>query len=231
MTLFDFGATMMASGSVGNPQVGTYIGQCVSMIQQYLYLCFGVDYAPRGNAKDFVPPKFHRVTDGTIQKGDIIRYGSNYGGGYGHIGMIVWSGNYMDQNGVRPLAIGKRSTPFAGIESVWRPNNGIELGGPSGNGIELGRPSGNGSWDTPVIPAGATPENGTFKASVVRNIRRAPNLGGEIVDTFDVGYTQKYDCKVEADGFMWVGWNGASGHRSWTAVRRLSDNKRYGECY
>ena len=221
MTLFDFGATMMASGSVGNPQVGTYIGQCVSMIQQYLYLCFGVDYAPRGNAKDFVPPKFHRVTDGTIQKGDIIRYGSNYGGGYGHIGMIVWSGNYMDQNGVRPLAIGKRSTPFAGIESVWRPDNGIELGGPSGNN----------SWDTHGIPTGATSENGTFLAHVNRNIRRSPSLGGEIVATFTEGSTQKYDCKVEADGFMWVSWVGASGHRNYTAVRRLSDNKRYGQCY
>lgn len=221
MTLFDFGATMMASGRVGNPQVGTYIGQCVSLIQQYLYLCFGVDYAPRGNAKDFVPPKFHRVTDGSIQKGDIIRYGANYGGGYGHIGMIVWSGNYMDQNGVRPLAIGKRSQPFENIESVWRPDNGIELGGPSGSN----------NWDTTGIPAGATPENGTFLAHVNRNIRRAPNLGGEIVATFTEGSTQKYDCKVEADGFMWVGWNGASGHRSWTAVRRLSDNKRYGSCY
>lgn len=221
MTLFDFGATMMASGRVGNPQVGTYIGQCVSLIQQYLYLCFCVDYAPRGNAKDFVPPKFHRVTDGTIQKGDIIRYGSNYGGGYGHIGMIVWSGNYMDQNGVRPLAIGKRSTPFAGIESVWRPDNGIELGGPSGTN----------SWDTQGIPAGTTPENGTFLAHVNRNIRRSPSLGGEIVATFTEGSTQKYDCKVEADGFMWVSWVGASGHRNYTAVRRLSDNKRYGQCY
>lgn len=221
MTLFDFGATMMASGRVGNPQVGTYIGQCVSLIQQYLYLCFGVDYAPRGNAKDFVPPKFHRVTDGTIQKGDIIRYGANYGGGYGHIGMIVWSGNYMDQNGVQPLAIGKRSTPFAGIESVWRPDNGIELGGPSGSN----------NWDTTGIPAGTTPENGTFLAHVNRNIRRSPSLGGEIVATFTEGSTQKYDCKVEADGFMWVSWVGASGHRNYTAVRRLSDNKRYGQCY
>lgn len=221
MTLFDFGATMMASGRVGNPQVGTYIGQCVSLIQQYLYLCFGVDYAPRGNAKDYVPPKFHRVTDGSIQKGDIIRYGADYGGGYGHIGMIVWSGNYMDQNGVRPLAIGKRSQPFGNIESVWRPDNGIELGGPSGSN----------NWDTPDIPAGAIPENGTFLAHVNRNIRRAPNLGGEIVETFTEGSKQKYDCKVEADGFMWVGWLGASGHRSWTAVRRLSDNKRYGSCY
>lgn len=221
MTLFDFGATMMASGRVGNPQVGTYVGQCVSLIQQYLYLCFGVDYAPRGNAKDFVPPKFHLVTDGTLKKGDIVRYGSNYGGGYGHIGMIVWSGVYMDQNGVRPLAIGKRDTPFPNYESVWRPDNGIEMGGPKANN----------PWDVDGIPTGATPETGTFKASVNRNIRREPNLGGEIVATFTAGATQKYDCKVEADGFMWVGWLGASGHRSWTAVRRLSDDKRYGSCY
>lgn len=220
MTLFDFGACMMASGSVGNPQVGTYVGQCVSMIQQYLYLCFGVDYAPRGNAKDFVPPKFHRVTDGSIKKGDVIRYGVDYGGGYGHIGMIVWSGNFMDQNGVRRLAIGKRSQPWPNIESVWRPDNGIELGGPTGSN----------NWDTKSIPAGAIPESATFTASVDRYIRREPNLSGEIVDTFSAGASQKYDCKVEADGFMWVGWNGASGHRSWSAVRRLSDNKRYGIC-
>jgi len=30
---------------------------------------------------------------------------------------------------------------------------------------------------------------------------------------------------------MWVSWVGASGNRNYTAVRRLSDNKRYGRCY
>lgn len=220
-TLQQFCIDALNAGQYANPQSGTYPGQCVSFVQQYLWQCFGVPYEPRGNAKDFMPPGFHRVNK-PPQKGDIIRYGANYGGGYGHVGIIADDGQFMDQNGVKSLAIGKRATPWPNYESVWRPNDGIK--------IYNDAPVGSNPWDTTAIPAGATPESATFTASVDRYIRRQPNLSGEIVGTFTAGASQKYDCKVAADGFMWVGWNGASGHRSWSAVRRLSDNKRYGTC-
>ena len=53
MNLAEFGDWGLAEKSVANPGVGTYKGQCVSLIQQYLYRVFGVSYKPRGNAKDW----------------------------------------------------------------------------------------------------------------------------------------------------------------------------------
>ena len=121
------------------------------------------------------------------------------------------------------MRVAVRNTPFSGIESVYRPDNRCVLG-------DTQPVAGN--WNTKGIPAGATPQNGTFKASVNRNIRRQPGLNGEIISTiFTAGSTQKYDCYVDVDNFRWVSWVGKSGNRNYTAVRRLSDNKRYGQCY
>lgn len=119
---------------VSNPQVGTYPGQCVSLVQQYLFQVFGVLYAARGNAKDFVPPNFARVS-GAYQAGDIIRYGAIYGGGYGHIGLIDDNGQWLDQNGVIVLHVGQRSTPFNSIESIWRPNSAFDVKTPNPGGM------------------------------------------------------------------------------------------------
>lgn len=127
----------VATSRVANPQVGTYSGQCVSLIQQYLWQVFGVPYAARGNAKDFVAPGFTRMPANTqLLPGDVVRYGSNYGGGYGHIGLIDDNGQWLDQNGARALHVGQRSAPFGGIESVWRPNNAFAIKSPTGGVAE-----------------------------------------------------------------------------------------------
>lgn len=74
------------------------------------------------------------------------------------------------------------------------------------------------------------PQNGTFKASVNRNIRwDSPD--GQIGGTFTAGSTQNYTGYIDFGNFRYVTWKGASGHQCFTAVRRLSDNKRYGECF
>lgn len=104
--------------SVATP-AGTYKGQCVSLIQQYLKQVFNIPFQARGNAKDFTPPGFVRVSN--LRPGDIVRYGANYGGGYGHIGLIDDTGAFLDQNGTRVLAVGRRSTPFSGINAIFRP--------------------------------------------------------------------------------------------------------------
>lgn len=104
--------------SVANPD-GSYKGQCVSLCQQYLKQVFNIPFRARGNAKDYVPPGFVRVS--SLKPGDIVRYGSNYGGGYGHIGLIDDTGAFLDQNGTRVLAVGRRSTPFSGINAIFRP--------------------------------------------------------------------------------------------------------------
>lgn len=222
-SLQSFTSWAKAKGVVANPN-GSYAGQCVSLVQQYLYRCYDVPYRARGNAKDFVPPKFHKVS-GNYQAGDILRYGANYGGGYGHIGLIDEIGWWLDQNGVKRRAVGTSRYPFSGWNAVYRPDSPVRA-------TDSASKASNGTnWNTKGIPAGATPQSATFRATTTRNIRRAPGLSGEIARTLDAGATVRYDCYVDADNFRWVSYVGYSGKRCYVAVRRLSDNKRYGACY
>ena len=124
-TLQSFRQWATTHSPVANPTLNVsnkYTGECVSLIQQYLNQVFGVPYAPRGHARDFVPPNFTRVTNGTRWPGDIVRYGRSYGGGYGHIGLIDDEGKFLDQNGVYARRVGRRDAPFNYIEAVFRPN-------------------------------------------------------------------------------------------------------------
>lgn len=86
-------------------QVGVpwgYRGQCVSLVQRYLNECLGYDMHPRGNAKDWVSrlqtEGIAKPVNGLPKAGDIIVYGSNYGGGYGHIAVALSSNQMFDQN-------------------------------------------------------------------------------------------------------------------------------------
>lgn len=126
-SLESFTSWAIRQGKVSNPN-GTYPGQCVSLIQQYLAQVFGIPYAPRGNAKDFVPPTFTKLPAGTQRRpGDIIRYGKNYGGGYGHIGYIDHLGRFVDQNGSAALHVGVRNAPFGNINAVFRPTRAFKV--------------------------------------------------------------------------------------------------------
>lgn len=133
MNLEKFGAWALDQGSVGNPEVGTYKGQCVSLIQQYLYRVFGVPYKARGNAKDWVrnplPDVLEKLPASTkLQPGDILVYGANYGGGYGHIALIDVNGKFFDQNGIKKLEVAYQDKPFSGYVCVLRPKNQEALG-------------------------------------------------------------------------------------------------------
>lgn len=134
MTLAEFEAWGLKEKSVANPPPNNkYKGQCVSLIQQYLYRVFDKPFKAYGNAKDWANnyPKeyFTKLQAGVALKpGDVLVYGANYGGGYGHIGIIGAQGNFYDQNGVKKLAIGYRNTPFSGYICVLRPINQEKLG-------------------------------------------------------------------------------------------------------
>lgn len=134
MNLAEFGSWALAQGSVANPPPDNWFkGQCVSLIQQYLYRVFGKPFKAYGNAKDWANnyPKdyFTKLSASTaLQKGDVLVYGSNYGGGYGHIALIDASGNFFDQNGVKKLAVGYRAKPFTGYICILRPKNQDKLG-------------------------------------------------------------------------------------------------------
>ena len=218
MSLDAFGAWALRCGAVGNPGTGTYKGQCVSLVQQYLYQCYGIPYKPRGNAASFVPPEFVRVRGG-LQPGDIVRYaGASWNGGFGHIGLIDVNGKFLDQNGTKRLAVAYRDQPFAGYSAIFRPIKRVRL------------------YDAKPAPAqpvhgGRIAQNGTFSAYINRNIRRSPSLTGEVVAVFSAGAKQRYDSYIDAAGFRWVSWIGGSGNRNYVAVKRLSDGKRYGRCY
>lgn len=168
-SLQDFTAWAVGTRVVANPN-GTYPGQCVSLVQQYLNQVFGIPYAPRGNAKDFVPPTFVRVS--SYRPGDIVRYGSNYGSGYSHIGYIDHNGVFTDQNGVKKLAVGQRSTPFSGINAIFRPTKPFTVKNP--------------------VPTGGTAT--CHKAAA--NVRALPNTSSKITSVLHNGDTFQYTGKV-----------------------------------
>ncbi len=133
MTLAEFGSWALNQGSVANPQENSFKGQCVSLIQQYLYQVFGKPFKAYGNAKDWATnyPKdyFTKVsTSSKLQPGDVLVYGSNYGEGYGHMALIDVNGKFFDQNGVKKLEVGYRDEPFTGYIAVLRPINQDKLG-------------------------------------------------------------------------------------------------------
>ena len=134
MNLQEFGSWGLKEGSVANPAPNNkYKGQCVSLIQQYLYKVFGKSFKAYGNAKDWANnyPKsyFNKLSKSTkLQPGDVLVYGSNYGGGYGHIGLIDCNGKWYDQNGIKSKKIAYRDKPFSGYVCVLRPKNQDKLG-------------------------------------------------------------------------------------------------------
>lgn len=122
-------------GGIGNPGVNTYKGECVSLIQQYLNQVFGVPYAARGHAKDFVPPTFKKVAlSSKPQAGDILRYGSRFGGGYGHIEMIDDTGSALGQNRNFNGRI-TRGAVLAGYSAIFRPTKAFNVKTPKGGGV------------------------------------------------------------------------------------------------
>ncbi len=135
MNLKQFTEWAMSQVSLANPAPNyKYKGQCVSFIQQMLYQVLGIPFQGRGNAKDWennadVLTHFNKLPSNTpLQPGDILVYGSNYGGGYGHMGLIGADGKYYDQNGIKSLAMGVANKPFNGYVCVLRSKKQIDIG-------------------------------------------------------------------------------------------------------
>lgn len=121
----------VAQGSnIGNPTVNTYKGECVSLVQQYLYQVFGIPYKARGHAKDFVPPDFTK-TSGSPKAGDILRYqlGKGGAGKLGHIGLVDDDGKFLNQNHNGDHKVYRDNVP-AGYE-IFRPTKGFTIKNPT----------------------------------------------------------------------------------------------------
>lgn len=128
MNLKEFENWALAQGSVGNPTAeGSYKGECVSLVQQYLDKVHGIPFKARGNAKDWaniVIEGFNKYApDNTLKPGDIVVYDW---GKYGHMAIITADGKSLEQNknGNRVITVGD-VTP--GYVMIHRPAN-IDLG-------------------------------------------------------------------------------------------------------
>ena len=69
-------------------------------------------------------------------------------------------------------------------------------------------------------------ENWTGVTQAVCNVRSAPNTRAEIVATYGVGQSIKYDQVWEGDGYRWISYIGVSGKRRYVAFRKLSGDTR-----
>lgn len=133
MNLKEFGDWALNQGSVANPPPNyKYLGECVSLIQQYLYRVFGIPFQAHGHAKDWaynIPNGFTKVNSNP-QKGDIVVYGANYpgSGGCGHILFIDYNGKAFEQNGAKYHAVSYRDTIPNGYIAILRPNDQSKLG-------------------------------------------------------------------------------------------------------
>ena len=131
-SLKEFRILAESRGQLANPPPNNkYPGQCVSLVQQCLYIVFNMPFKSYGNAKDWinnVPKGFVKLSPGVaLLPGDILVYGANYGGGFGHIGLIDDEGKWLDQNGIVSLKIARRNTPFLGYICVLRPTMPFEV--------------------------------------------------------------------------------------------------------
>lgn len=128
MNLIEFESWALAQGSVGNPTPeGSYKGECVSLIQQYLNKVFNIPFKPRGNAKDWAYidiEGFNKFApDNTPKAGDILVYDW---GRYGHVVIVTADGKSLEQNknGNRVITV---SEITSGYVMIHRPAK-IDLG-------------------------------------------------------------------------------------------------------
>lgn len=133
MILKEFENWALNKKSVGNPppQNNSFEGQCVSLVQQYLYKVFGKTFKAYGNAKDWAtnyPKHYFKKVTGTLQAGDVLVYGSNYGKGYGHIAIVSSDKKFFDQNGTKSLKVAVASKIWSGYIAILRPINQDKLG-------------------------------------------------------------------------------------------------------
>jgi hypothetical protein len=111
MSLQGFVTWALGQKSVAKHNDGQFLGECVSLINQYCWRVLNIPADAWGHAKDWATNKtvltyFDKVSD--IQPGDILVYGANYGGGFGHIEIALGGGKvlFQNRNGNRQVGTG-----------------------------------------------------------------------------------------------------------------------------
>jgi len=124
MTLAEFKVWALAQGSVAKYNDGQYKGECVSLINQYCYRVLTIPADAWGHAKDWAvnasPLAYFDKVGGSPKAGDVIVYGANYGGGFGHIEISLGNNQvlFQNRNGNRLVGMGMQ---LPGAIAILRP--------------------------------------------------------------------------------------------------------------
>lgn len=92
------------------PNMGSFQGQCVSLVRQYIEYIYGIVTGPWGDAVNWwdnptVQQYFDQITDGSKQEGDILVWGKgSLTSQYGHIA-IWYQGKLLNQNWANSLKV------------------------------------------------------------------------------------------------------------------------------
>lgn len=130
MTLEQFQNWALSQGSVAKTD-GGYIGECVSLINQYLSKVYGLNAGAWGHAKDWATnPNVLALFDkvGSPQAGDIGVSGAVPTNPYGHIWIYLSPNTIIEQNGriSRRVSVGSAySNPIAILRRKGTPPQGV----------------------------------------------------------------------------------------------------------
>jgi len=177
MTLQEFSDWAVAQGSVGKATDGGYVGECVSLVNQYLSKVHGINAGAWGNAAQWANPSnpirqwFTSVNQS--QAGDI---GVSTAGQYGHI-WIYRDHDIIEQNG----RVARRVTisPDRNATVILRPKAGMPGSQPQVQGETMDTSAGKEVYRTILHreaenDQAAAQWNGQKVLSIVMGLRGAP---------------------------------------------------------
>lgn len=202
--------------TIANPNVNTYPGQCVSLVQAYLYECAGIKYAARGNAKDYAANlvKLGLATKvSKPKKGDIISFPPGYYGAdknYGHVAIYYDEYHFFQQNVSGDMTASLDHgyhPPISGSCTIVRPKN-----------VVIG--DANSVYDN----------RGTVEALYDNiRVRTAPMLdpSSDTGKRYHAGMTLNYQSTVVSDGWLWASYISYSGERHYVALCEDDGRNRY----
>lgn len=130
MNLREFEKWAVAQKQVGNPtKEGSYKGECVSLVQQYLDKVHNIPFKARGNAKDWANVTiegFDRIgSDNKLKAGDILVYNR---GKFGHVAIVDVDLKSLEQNkgGNRKVTVGAIDKTYIKIQRPKKVDLGVE---------------------------------------------------------------------------------------------------------
>lgn len=218
----------LANSGMGVDKDGVYGTQCADLPCFIAKNWFGVDLW--GNAIDLLDAaagagwEVHRMPTDANPKAGAIFVMAVASHPYGHTGVVI-----EDSDGYTMKTVEQN------IDGNW---NALEVGGPARfNSRDF---SGVVGWFYPPYSSGGSsqeptqaptsneidliPETGTFTVGdAAINVRRAPNLNGEIVAVYEPGQSVTYDSKGSANGYRWISYIGGSGNRNYMAIGQTDE--------